>query len=48
MKECKTDGTGSYHWTPTITDHNDPVQEKPGSSLIWMTLIRPILKYALI
>lgn len=28
MKECKTDGTGSYHWTPTITDHNDPVQEK--------------------
>ncbi|MDN4720169.1 hypothetical protein QYZ43_25650 [Vibrio parahaemolyticus] len=28
MNECKTDGTGSYHWTPTITDHNDPVQEK--------------------
>ncbi|MCV5837548.1 alpha-amylase family glycosyl hydrolase, partial [Escherichia coli] len=26
--ECKEDGTGSYHWTPSITDHNDPVQEK--------------------
>jgi len=28
MNECKEDGTGIYHWTPSITDHNDPVQEK--------------------
>lgn len=33
MNECQTDGTGSYHWTPTITDHNDPVQEKKLATL---------------
>ncbi|MCG6202496.1 alpha-amylase family glycosyl hydrolase [Psychromonas antarctica] len=25
--ECQTDGSGSYHWTPIITDYNDPEQE---------------------
>ncbi|MGY5450303.1 alpha-amylase family glycosyl hydrolase [Agarivorans sp. MS3-6] len=25
---CQDDGSGSFHWTPSITDHNDPVQEK--------------------
>ncbi len=25
---CREDGRGSYHWTPSISDHNDPVQEK--------------------
>lgn len=26
--ECKIDGSGTYHWTASITDHNDPTQEK--------------------
>ncbi|WP_083938409.1 alpha-amylase family glycosyl hydrolase [Psychromonas ossibalaenae] len=26
--ECRSDGSGTYHWTPSITDHNDPLQEK--------------------
>ncbi len=28
QNQCKDDGTGSYHWTPSITDHNNPTQEK--------------------
>ncbi|WP_411994737.1 alpha-amylase family glycosyl hydrolase [Agarivorans sp. DSG3-1] len=28
LNSCKADGTGSYHWTPSISDHNNPEQEK--------------------
>ncbi|MCW8329452.1 alpha-amylase family glycosyl hydrolase [Photobacterium sp. SDRW27] len=28
QNQCKEDGSGAYHWTPSITDHNNPEQEK--------------------
>ncbi|BEU04417.1 alpha-amylase [Agarivorans sp. OAG1] len=28
QNNCNEDGSGIYHWTPSISDHNDPIQEK--------------------